>query len=149
MKKTKSSQQPQDETILYKIGGVVGDIAGKLSNQKDHLIQLAGNAIASVKNAVHDLAEKKQPMVEKGINVPIKKTATKIARPPKAAPDKKAAPVKKTPTAKKNPKPLAAAPAKKSAPIKTSSPIKKAPAAGKIVKSAKSPVSKVTPKATK
>ena len=96
----KSATQPQNETTVYKIGSLVGEIAGKLSNQKDHLIEIAGNAIASVKTAVHDLAEKAKPGVKKAIKKPTKKVAKKsVKRVVKK--EEKAATAKKIPATKK------------------------------------------------
>ena len=92
--------QPQHETALYKIGSLVGEIAGKISNQKDHLIEMAGNAIASVKTVVHDIAEKRKPVIKKAIKKPTKKAAKKLATPI-AKKVKKATPAKKTPATKK------------------------------------------------
>ena len=138
-----TKQKPQSETIFFKIGGVVGDIAGKLSNQKDHLLELAGNAIESVKNAVHDLSEKKTTLAKKENKAAVKKVA-KTAKPVKAAPVKKATPAKKALTAKKTAEPVKAAAVKKSAPVKRSPVAKKA-----VKKSAQNPVTKASGKAAK
>ena len=119
MKNKKSIKKPQDETVLHKLGGFVGEIAGKLSNQKDHLIDIADNTIESIKTAVHNIAEKKQPTAKKAIKKPTKKAAKKLlTRVVKKV--KKAVPTKKAPTPKKI-----------------------------VKKSAKSPVNKVVKKATK
>lgn len=89
-----------NETTLYKIGSLVGEIAGKLSNQKDHLIEMAGNAIESVKTAVHNITEKGKPVVKKTIKKSVKKAAKKIAKP-HIEKVKKATPAKKAPATKK------------------------------------------------
>ena len=99
-KNSKSAKQPQNETTLYKIGSLVGEIAGKLSNQKDHLIEMAGNAIESVKTAVHELTEKRLPVVEKAIKKPTKKAVKKLVKP-RAKKEEKVTLAKKAPATKK------------------------------------------------
>jgi len=97
---SKSAKQPKNETTMYKIGSLVGEIAGKISNQKDHLMAMAGNAIESVKTAVHDITEKRKPVAKKAIKKTTKKAAKKLANPIVEKVEK-ATPTKKAPTTKK------------------------------------------------
>ena len=112
MKSKKSIKNPQDETVLHKLGGFIGEIAGKLSNQKDHLMDIADNKVESIKTAVHNLAEKKESIAKKAIKKPTKKAAKKlVTQVVKKA--KKAVPTKKAPTPKKIAKKSAKSPVKK------------------------------------
>ncbi|MDN3655365.1 hypothetical protein QWZ08_07005 [Ferruginibacter paludis] len=98
--KKKLVKAPQKETTLIKIAGAIGTIAGKISNQKDHLIEAAGNAVESVKEAVSDLVSKSEPAAD---NVP-KKVAKKAAKKlikPAAKKSTKSVVVKKAPRLKK------------------------------------------------
>ncbi len=94
-KKNNAKKSAPAKSTLIKIAEKVGELAGKLVNEKEHLVEMAGGAIKSVKSTIHKItAEKKSAKavvkkVEKKIVKPAVKKVTKAAV-------KKAAPVKKT-----------------------------------------------------
>ena len=117
-----------EKTILTKIAGKVGYIAGEIAGGKDHLIGMAGDAIESVKSTFQEMTSSKKPAKKvapkAGVKAPAKKTeapakrakplsASKKVSPPvkKAA---KAAPTKAPAAGKKNPRKVT----KKAAPKK-------------------------------
>ena len=90
MKKTKKkAANTQEENLFQKIGGFAGEIAGKISNQKDRLVGMADNAIESVKTVVTEITQNKKPAAKKATKAPAKKPAKKAAT--KAIPNTKIA----------------------------------------------------------
>ncbi len=79
MTKRKSSPKKvvQEKSTMIKIAEKVGELAGKIVNQKDHLIAMADDAIESVRMTVHDFTEKKEPEVKKATKKIVKKVAKK------------------------------------------------------------------------
>ena len=126
MAKTKSgpNKTAKEKTMLIKIAGQVGHLAGELAAGKDHLMEMAGDAIESMKSTIHNITSKKKTVPKKAAKAKPKKTAQKevIAAKPKKAAPKTAQPVTK--------KAAKAAVAKKTAPPKKSVP-KAAKKAGK------------------
>lgn len=88
-KKNNSTKTVKEESILVKIGGKVGTLAGKLVAGKDHLVELAGEAIGSVKSKIHPAPKKKSSPAKKAAKAVIKK---KTATAPAPAAKKKAKP---------------------------------------------------------
>jgi hypothetical protein len=93
-KKNEKKAAPAKSTMI-KIAEKVGELAGKIVNEKEHLVEMAGGAIKSVKATIHNITATKKTAkavvkkVEKKIIKPAAKKITKAAA-------KKAAPVKKT-----------------------------------------------------
>ena len=79
-----------ERTILTKIAGKVGYIAGGIAGGKDHLIEMAGEAIESVKSTIQEMTSGKKTAKK----VAPKKTAPRAAV--KAPAKKAAAPAKRT-----------------------------------------------------
>ncbi|MCW3092480.1 MAG: hypothetical protein JWP81_3549 [Ferruginibacter sp.] len=90
----------KEKTIITKFAGQVGHLAGEIIAGKDHLIEIAGDAIESVKTTLQNIAVKKKAAPKKAGKAkpkePVAKSAgagvKKVAKP--AAP-KKTAPAKK------------------------------------------------------
>lgn len=79
-KKVNSTKKNQQEPIMIKIAGKVGELAGKIVNQKDQLVKKAGDAIDSIKTAVHDATANKKTAVKKVIKKDVKKVAKKVEK---------------------------------------------------------------------
>lgn len=104
-KKSITKKSIPQKTTMIKIAEKVGEIAGRIVNEKDHLVEMAGGAIDSVKTAVKNItSSKKKATVKKAAKKAVKKIAEKIekkvVRPAakkvkKVASSKKAAAVKK------------------------------------------------------
>lgn len=110
------------KTFLEKLSEKAGNIKEDLLAGKDHLVEVAGDAIASVKHSIEDFRAKKPVRKKSG---PVKKkivreaTAVKKAAPKKKVVVKKAAPKKKVAVKKE------VAPEKKPAAKKNAAPKKK------------------------
>ncbi|MEP7164282.1 MAG: hypothetical protein ABI741_06290 [Ferruginibacter sp.] len=111
-KKNISKQSTPEKTTMVKIAEKVGEVAGKISVKKDHLVDMATGAIDSVKSTIHNIsvaaANKTAPKktAKAVVKKVVKKAAKKITKSPvvkKAATAKKAVKkaVKKAPAAKK------------------------------------------------
>jgi len=75
-KKTINKKKSTEKSTLLKIAGKAGQLAGSLVKEKNHLVEMAGNAIDSVKEAVHNVTTKEKPLVKK----PARKVAKKIVK---------------------------------------------------------------------
>jgi hypothetical protein len=117
----------KEKTILTKIAGKVGYLAGGIAGRKDQLVEMAGDAIDSVKSTFQEMTSGKKSDKKAAPKAGAKKTATKTAEPTKRKSPVSA--TKKTPAA-----------VKKTA----STPRAKAPAAGKKV--GRKPAKKAAPK---
>ncbi|CAN5256720.1 hypothetical protein BH11BAC5_BH11BAC5_20410 [soil metagenome] len=93
-KKSSPKKVADNKSTMIKIAEKVGEIAGKIVNEKNHIIAMAGDAIESMRTTVHDLTEKKKPAVKKATKKIVKKIAKKASVP---APTK----IKKTVAVKK------------------------------------------------
>ena len=100
--KKQTAKKPEAEkTILTKIAGKVGAIAGGIAGRKDHLMEMAGDAIESVKSTFKDMTsgknETKKRVLKAAPKAPAKKAATpaKQKTKPLSATKKAATPVKK------------------------------------------------------
>ena len=135
-KKSPSKKSAASKTILTKVAETIGTVAGEIVVGKNHLVEMAGNAVDSVKSTVQNITAKKDAVVKKATK-PAAKKAVKAAVKPVA---KKAAAVSKKAKAvvkkavKKSVKPAAK---------------KVAKAATKKVAVAKKAVKKVVKKAAK
>ena len=93
----KSSTKPVPEkSLLNKIAGEVGHIAGNIAIGKDHLLEIASEAIDSVKEKLH-ITMKKKAAPKKAVKA-VKKALSKrpiAKRTAKPAPSKKTTPAKK------------------------------------------------------
>ena len=99
MAKTKSDPKKaaKEKTMMIKIAGQVGHLAGELVAGKDHLMEMASDAIESVKSTIHNITTKKKTTPKEAVKIKAKKIAQKEiikARPKKAVP-KTAQPVTK------------------------------------------------------
>ena len=93
-KKSSKKKAVQEKSTMTKIAEKVGELAGNIIVQKNHLMAMADDAIEAVKSAVNDITEKKKPAVKKAAEKIVKKVAKK-ATSPVPAKIKKAVPVKK------------------------------------------------------
>ncbi|MBK9731533.1 MAG: hypothetical protein IPO83_09615 [Chitinophagaceae bacterium] len=100
-KKSSSKKSAPEKSTMIKIAGKVGELAGKLVNEKNHLMEVAGGAIDKVKTAVHDITARKVPEVNKNAAKKTAKKAVKKTSKPAAKKASKAAVVKKAPPVKK------------------------------------------------
>ena len=99
-KKQAPKKAAKEKTLLTKIAGKVGYIAGGIAGGKDHLIEMAGDAIDSVKSTFQDMTSGKKAVKKQvpkaAVKAPSKKAATPVKRKtPVSAAKKAAAPVKK------------------------------------------------------
>ena len=108
--------QAEHVGVVVDGAGQVGHLAGELAAGKDHLMEMAGDAIESMKSTIHNITTKKKTAPKEAIKAKTKKTAQKEVI--KAKP-KKTAPKKAQPSAKKSAK---APVAKKTSPPKKSVP---------------------------
>lgn len=132
MAKKKSNSK---KSTMLKIAEKVGELAGKMVNEKEHLVEMASGAIKSVKEKIQNIGTGKNDAPKKKAKAVVKKAANKIVKPiakkvTKTLPVKKAAVVKKA--AKKIVK--AVAPAKKAAVVKKA--VKKVVKKSAVVKKA-------------
>lgn len=83
MAKTKSAPKKakQEDTFINKIAGQVGHLAGELAAGKNHLIEMAGDAIESVKSTLHNITTKKKAVPKKRGKPTAKKAMAKTAVP--------------------------------------------------------------------
>ncbi len=94
----------KNQTLLEKVEKKASHIKDEIIDGKDHLIEIAGDAITSIKSKIKQITQKKKAVKRK----PIKRTSKKAA--PKKAPvkkSKKATPkkaIKKTTRKKSAPK---------------------------------------------
>ena len=93
----------KEKTILTKIAGKVGYLAGGIAGRKDQLVEMAGEAIDSVKSTFQEMTSGKKTAKKTAPKAGAKKTATKAAEPakrktPVSATKKAPAAVKKTPS---------------------------------------------------
>ena len=75
-KKSSPKKSIPQKTTLIKIAEKVGELAGRIANQKDHLVEAAGNAIESVKTVVKHISPNKKPVAKK----PVAKAARKVTK---------------------------------------------------------------------
>src|SRR6187431_1030334 len=88
-----------EKTILTKIAGKVGYLAGGIAGRKDQLVEMAGDAIDSVKSTFQEMTSGKKTGKKEAPKAGAKKTAAKAAEPakrktPVSATKKATAPVK-------------------------------------------------------
>ena len=81
-KKTVSKNAKREKTTLIKIAEKVGEVAGRIMNEKDQLVEMAGGALDSVKTAVQHITVGKKVAVKKAT---VKKAALKKAAVKKVA----------------------------------------------------------------
>ena len=86
-KKKNNSKKPiAEKSTMIKIAEKVGELAGRIVNEKDHLVEMAGGAIDSVKTAVqHITASTKKATVKKAAKKAVKKVAKKVEKKIKPA----------------------------------------------------------------
>ena len=101
-----------EKTILTKIAGKVGYLAGGIAGRKDQLVEMAGDAIDSVKSTFQEMTAGKKTGKKAAPKAGTKKTATKAAEPakrktPVSATKKAPAPAKKTATTTRTKAPAA------------------------------------------
>lgn len=88
---TKLKKRNPEKTTLIKIAEKVGEIAGRIANKKDHMVDMAATAIDSVKTGIQGIGSKKDPEkstdAKEGATQAIKKVAR--ASVSKAAPKRK------------------------------------------------------------
>jgi len=99
-RKTISKKATQQKSTMIKIAEKVGELAGRIVNEKDHLVAIAGGAIESVKATVQKITAPKKKATKKAVKMIVKKAPKKIVKPAvkkinKATPVKEAA-AKKT-----------------------------------------------------
>jgi hypothetical protein len=91
-KKSNNKKAIGEKSTMIKIAEKIGQVAGTIMYEKDHLIKIAGNAIDSVKEAIHDMTAKKEPKAKEAVKKAVLPAAKKI---------KKTVAVKKVPAVKK------------------------------------------------
>ena len=89
-KKNAAKKAAPEKSLLDKIAEQAGHLAGELSVKKDHLVEMASDAIASVKSTLQNIgakktaaASKKKAAVKKAVKkkaAPVKKTIKKVAK---------------------------------------------------------------------
>ena len=99
-KKQTPKKAATEKTILRKIAGKVGYMAGGIAGGKDHLIEMAGDAIESVKSTFQEMTSGKKAPKKTAPKAAVKAPAKKAAAPakrktPVSATKKAVAPVKK------------------------------------------------------
>ena len=72
--KKKTTKKAAPKSTMVKIAEKVGEVAGKISVQKDHLVEMADHAIESVRSTIHDFTAKK-PAVKKAVKKIVKKAS--------------------------------------------------------------------------
>jgi hypothetical protein len=80
-KKISSTKSVPEKSILNKIAGEVGHLAGSIAVGKDHLVEMAGEVIHSVKEKIHDITTKKKAAPKKAVKTIVKKASSKHAKP--------------------------------------------------------------------
>ena len=100
-KKSSTKKSTREKTIMTKIAGKAGFLAGELVAGKEHLADMAGNAIGSVKSAILQITTSKKNAGKKMAKAASTKVAKKAPRPAvkkatNAVAGKKAAAPKKT-----------------------------------------------------
>jgi hypothetical protein len=103
-KKISKSKTPAGKSTMVKIAEKVGELAGKIVNQKEHFVEMAGDAIDSVKEKVKGITGKKRAVknaVKRVAKKAVKKIEKKVINPAakkisKSAPAKKVTDTKKT-----------------------------------------------------
>ncbi|MEP7143994.1 MAG: hypothetical protein ABI707_14025 [Ferruginibacter sp.] len=98
-KKNNPKKEIPEKSTLIKMAGKVGELAGKIVGQKDHLAEMAGNTIESVKAAVSNFTTNEKPAAKAPLKI-TKKAAPKKERS-SVKKVSKTAQVKKTPPLKK------------------------------------------------
>src|SRR5918993_2982989 len=102
----------KEKTILTKIAGKVGYLAGGIAGRKDQLVEMAGDAIDSVKSTFQEMTSGKKTAKKEAPKAGAKKTATKADEPtkrksPVSATTKTPAAAKKTGTTTRAKTPVA------------------------------------------
>jgi hypothetical protein len=100
-KKVYAKKAAAEKTVMIKIAEKVGELAARAVNEKEHLVEMAGNAIKSVKATIQNATSEKKFAEKKGLAPVRKKAVKKIASP---AAKKAAKTTKKTMPEKKVPK---------------------------------------------
>ena len=98
-KKSTSKKAAKKKTVMEKIGDTASHLKEELVIGKDHLLEMAGSAIDSVKSTIQNITHKKKKPAAKAKKAaaPAVKKSIKRAKPKPAAPAaKKSAPAKKT-----------------------------------------------------
>jgi len=80
-KKSSPKKSMQKKTIMTKIAGKAGFLAGELVAGKELLTGMAGNAIESVKSAILHVTASKQSAGKKMVGTAPQKAAKKALRP--------------------------------------------------------------------
>lgn len=103
-KKKSTPKKSVEEPLMEKIAGTLGNITGELIVAKNRLVEMAGGAIDSVKETLHNVTAKK-PVAKKAVKAVAKKAVKAVSKKveKETAPAKKAikkaakkiAPVKK------------------------------------------------------
>ncbi|MEP6846089.1 MAG: hypothetical protein ABI861_08795 [Panacibacter sp.] len=102
-KKTSTSKKAtKEKTVLEKIGDKATHLKEELVAVKDHLAEIAGNAIDAVKSTIENITHKKKKTAKK-----VKKSVSKTVKPAVKKPAKRVTAKSATPVTKKS------APAKK------------------------------------
>lgn len=99
-RKTNSKKGRKQKSTMIKIAEKVGELAGRIVNEKDHLVEMAGGAFDSVKETVRNISSTKKNKPKKAAKKLVKKVAKKVVKPA-ASKIKKTAPVRKAVSAKK------------------------------------------------
>ncbi|MFT3909340.1 MAG: hypothetical protein QM737_07950 [Ferruginibacter sp.] len=99
--KKQVSKKGKSKSTMIRIAEKVGEIAGRIMNEKDHLVSIAGEAIDSVKSAVPGLGGKIKKAEKKAAKKPVKKTVKKAAKSIRKKSATKKSASKKTVVAKK------------------------------------------------
>ncbi len=88
-KKTSSKNPVQEKTIMEKIGDGASFIKDEIVAGKDHIVEIAGDAITSVKTSIQKFTDKKKATPKKIIKRPLKKVAKKAIKKSSKLPLKK------------------------------------------------------------
>lgn len=93
-RKSKATKVTAEKPTMIKIAEKVGEIAGRIVNEKEHLTSMATGAIDSVKSTLNKITAPKKKIAKKAKKV-VKKAASKSANKSANKIVKKAAVVKK------------------------------------------------------
>ena len=78
-KKSNLKKSIPEKSTLIIIAEKIGELAGRIANQKDHLVEAAGDAIESIKKVVKHTSNKK-PVAKKPVVKAAKKGTKKKSR---------------------------------------------------------------------
>ncbi len=91
MAKAIKKKPAKDQTLLEKVGVQASHIKDEIIEGKDHLIEIAGNAMTSVKSKIQQITHKKKTAKKKSVKKSAKvvnKSKASIKKAKKAAPKK-------------------------------------------------------------